>query len=58
VTVERPVELGRGAADGALVQDPLTLRAHVLLDLVRDSRALPERVGDHGSMLMGAAGSD
>ena len=56
--LERLAELGRGAADGALVQDPLTLGAHVLLDLVRDSCALPERVGDHRSMLMGAAGSD
>ena len=56
--VERLAELGRGATNGALVQDPLTLRAHVLLDLVRDSCALPERVGDHRSMLMRAAGSD
>ena len=55
--VERLAESGRGATNGALVQDTLTLGAHVLLDLVRDSCALPERVRDHGSMLV-RAGSD
>ena len=30
----------------------------MLLDIVRDSCALPEGVGDHGSMLVRAAGSD
>ena len=56
-TLELPA-LGCGATHGALVEDPPAVGADVLLDLVRDSGALLERVGDHSSVFMRSAGSD
>lgn len=43
-----PGTLGRRAAHGPLVEDPATVGADLLLDLVRDTRVLTQCVRDHG----------